>query len=240
MNIVYTWHSSKVVRWYNKDFEIKVLIVSLNQSLKFFERVTLYTDIKSFEELKDYRLPKVDVIFKDRVLHNLWVLDKINTYKIQDEKFLHIDADFIFDKFPTKSFLDSEIAFQSLDSFDSALYYEKKLKKIEPLNIYKENIVRYSFNFGVYLCNNIDVNKAYCKSSEIAAKKLIESTKSLLSYNVIIEQYTMSEILKDYKINPNFLLEEYSEEASKDIGFTHILGNKNRKEYYETIQSKYF
>lgn len=50
----------------------------------------------------------------------------------------------------------------------------------------------------------------------------------------------MSEILKDYKINPNFLLEEYSEEASKDIGFTHILGNKNRKESYETIQSKYF
>ena len=239
MNIVYTWHSAKKVRWYNKDFEIKTLIVSLNQSLKFFNRVTLYTDVKSFEELKNYTLPKIEVVFKKRVEHNLWVLDKIATYELQTKPFLHIYSDFIFTKNPSEKFLNSEVGFQSLDSFDKCEFYEKKLKKIKLLNIYKEEFIPYSFNFGVYLCNNISLNKDYCTMAKNAAKKLIENTSSLLSYNVIVEQYTMSEVLNNKKTYPSFLIENYTEEQAEKTGFIHILNNKNNKNYYETIQKKY-
>ena len=91
----------------------------------------------------------------------------------------------------------------------------------------------------MYLCNNISLNKDYCTTAKNATKKLIENTSSLLSYNVIVEQYTMSEVLNNKKTYPSFLIENYTEEQAEKTGFIHILNNKNNKNYYETIQKKY-
>lgn len=66
--------------------------------MKQFKDVVLYTDEESLKELKDYKLPSINVILKERVNHNLWILDKVNTYSIQTEPFIHIDADFIIEK----------------------------------------------------------------------------------------------------------------------------------------------
>jgi len=175
------------------------------------------------------------------VNHDLWILDKVNTYYLQTEPFIHIDADFIFIKDVDNEFLKSSVSFQSLDDFTTkeCWFYPNRIDKLIQKNIISYSIVNYAFNFGVYVCNDLNINKKYCKEVFKLSEKILNKKINPLVYNTIVEQYTMSKILKDNNITPLLLLRDYSEECAEKIGFIHILTCKNNKEYFKKIKGLY-
>ena len=241
MKAVYTWHLSKKRRWITKEFEIITLVTSLNYTLKQFKDVVLYTDEESLKELKDYKLPSINVILKERVNHNLWILDKVNTYSIQTEPFIHIDADFIIEKELASNFLISDIGFQSFDDFNNShcFFYKNLLNNLLIKNIIHEPILQHAYNFGIYLCNNLEINKIYCEEVFKISERVIKEKMTLLAYNTPIEQHTITKILKNYNIIPSLLLKDYNEKNAEEVGFIHILHNKNNKKYFEKIKNLY-
>jgi hypothetical protein len=238
MNAIYTWHKDLKNKWLNTDFEIKSLLKTIRNSSIFFKSVILYTDEESLKYLDDCSLEGIKIVLKPRVLHKLWVMDKINTYSLQTEPFIHIDIDFIFTKTPNEDFLKNSVGFQHIDSSEESSWefcYLPRIKNLVNLNTDITLNTNCAYNFGVYLCNDLKINERYCKETSKLSKQILEKTVNASAYNIVLEQYVMSSLLEKLKVIPMFLIDKYKEEEAKKIGFIHLMGNKKNKEHYERI-----
>jgi hypothetical protein len=234
---IYTWHSYKKNKWVSKDFEILTLLTSIKKSLDFFSNVELYTDSESFKELTTYDLSQIKIIIKDRVEHELWVIDKVNTYVLQTEPFIHIDCDFIFLKAPKTIFLQSEIGFQSVDKFTNEIgnCYIPRINNLLQCGAPIYYNIEEAYNFGVYLCNNLEINTQYCKKVFKLSDFILDNIAPVLAYNIVAEQYVMRSLLESKKIWVRTLTEEY--EDNED--FLHLMHNKKNKNYCNKIKELY-
>ncbi|MHA4894992.1 DUF6734 family protein [Pedobacter sp. PWIIR3] len=104
--------------------------LSCLQIFQLYGSVTLYTSNLGNEILiEKLKLPYTNVIINELNYHpKLWALNKIHTYSLQQEPFIHIDGDvFIWEKFDT-SLVNSELISQNIENCD--LFYRTIINEL--------------------------------------------------------------------------------------------------------------
>ncbi len=234
--------------WSSPRFLLYSWLISIKHAKAQFGNVELITDTHSAKIIEKLNLPFTNIRTDlDSIMNydkSLWALGKVKAYQLQKEPFIHIDNDVILFGKLDNNFLTSEIGFQSLE--DGDIYkkiYNKDVTilmengKNLPLNF---NILKEAYNFGIYLCNNLDYNEKYCKTSfefidnnyEIA-KSIIKSTQW---FNIIFEQYIGACVANEMGIEPKYISRYLDINEINKKQYVHIWGSKHESEWFNLIK----
>jgi len=217
--------------WLSSKYNLISWILSVNQLVKYYSNVELYTDELGAEILiSKLKLPYTNVHIVLNELDNyhneLWALSKIKTYSLQNEPFLHVDGDvFIFKAFPER-LLKSNLITQNLEIATD--YYKVMWEGItdellflpNELSDYNKTKVGYACNMGIVGGNDFKFFKLYAnKAFEFVDKnKSAWSKISKNNFNVFFEQLLFYELTKKHKKKVNFLFDEILDD-NKYVGF---------------------
>ncbi len=187
--------------WQDSKFHWMGWILSVNQLVKFYDDVELYTDDFGYDILINHlNLPytKVHVVLNDldSFPSELWALAKIKVYAMQDKPFVHVDGDvFIWDKFPLKLSTAALIA-QNLEK--TGEYYSFTWNNIKPHLCYiPEELVDFSTtsynlsaNMGLTGGSDILFYKKYAQNSFdfVQKNEKIWNEINLFNFNIFFEQ----------------------------------------------------
>lgn len=238
MKAIYSyWDLNKDYRvnkeWYSEDLKWNTLLLSVTNSLKFFDKVEMVTTTKMKEKFEMLNIPFTKISTElDELDYNrkLWILGKIKSYSIQDEAFIHIDNDFIlYEKPDFKTILIQEI--ESFDNIYHKTGYYINLKKSRENFINKPILfdsLDKSVCMGVFGIKDLNFNNIYYKT----VLKLIDDNIDYLlnqidviNYAIILEQYVLSCLITYYNLDIKEL----------DVDFLHLMENKYTNKYYNYI-----
>jgi hypothetical protein len=219
------------------------LVVSANVAKKNYNEIHFYTDKYGEELIQPYLkyLPftKIEVCLDELEWLNeeYWSLSKLYVYKLQKEPFIHIDNDvFLWDVIPNR-FLERDMFFQEIESFEHEFFRNFYLKGIE---LYDKDIPKEitisdgAFNCGVFACCNeksLELMQKYYKISKNFILKL-KSYKSN-TYDdganrglatVVLEQLFIYSLVKSNNINFDVFL--YPNKI--DFKYSHFLSHNKR------------
>ncbi|WP_294964482.1 DUF6734 family protein [uncultured Flavobacterium sp.] len=196
--------------WHDSEFHWMGWILSVNQLIKYYDKVELYTDDFGYEILiNQLKLPytKVHVVLNelDHFPSELWALAKIKTYALQNEPFIHVDGDvFIWKEFPG-NFSSASLIAQNIETATD--YYFFTWNRMKPFLSYMPSEMQ-DFNINT---SNLSVNMGITGGSDLLffqqyaqrAFEFVEKNKqiwkdiSLFNFNVFFEQvlfYRMAEL----------------------------------------------
>lgn len=247
MIAVFTFEKNKNNTWLNEKYERFTFSLAVHFAKKHFRKVHIITDSYSLPLLQKLKLP-IDQIIPaldgtKQYDKRFWAISKIKSYSIQKEPFVHIDNDFILFKPLSIELLNSEIAVQSKDCFSN---YENKvycnlIQRLKDSNVLLPDYynVDYAYNQGIYLVNNLEFNKEYCK--EIF--KIIDSSyntliriKTLAEMPIIWEQYTLASFANKKNIKIACIDEVYNTNNFEKNGYLHLMHNKKDHRYFHRIK----
>jgi hypothetical protein len=196
--------------WFDSKSHWMGWILSVNQLIKYYENVELYTDDFGYDVLiNKLGLPytKVHVVLNE--LNDfpceLWALAKIKVYSMQEEPFIHIDGDvFIWNAFPD-NFNSANLIAQNKERTTN--YHSVMWEKLAPFLVFipleiqsfEKNVSRLSANMGITGGTNVLFFKEYAKKAFgfVEKNKQIWNKVNLLNFNIFFEQvlfYKMTEI----------------------------------------------
>lgn len=196
--------------WSKSQYHWMGWILSVNQLVKYYDRVELYTDDFGYEILiGKLQLPytKVHVVLNglNEYPAELWALAKIKVYSLQEEPFIHVDGDvFVWSEFSNNLKTAALIA-QNKEITTN--YYHFMWNSIVPFLSYipvgiedfGKNASNFSANMGIAGGTDISFYKRYAKKAfEFVEKnKRIWTDINLFNFNIFFEQvlfYKMAEI----------------------------------------------
>lgn len=196
--------------WHDSKYNWMGWILSVNQLIKYYDKVELYTDDFGYEILiNKLKLPytKVHVVLNelDCFPSELWALAKIKVYSIQNEPFIHVDGDvFIWKAFPD-NFHTASLLAQNIETATDYYFFtwNKMLPflsyipaEMKEFNIHTSNL---SANMGITGGSDVLFFKEYAQKAFEFVEKNKQSWNdiSLFNFNVFFEQvlfYRMAEI----------------------------------------------
>lgn len=235
--------------WKNPKFHLYSWVLAVSQAAKWFKEVEIVTDSKSAELFKALNLPitsirtDLDELETKGYNKRLWALGKIKAYQLQDKPFVHIDNDFILFQPLAERFLNSEIVFQNKEAADwFETSYRGQYEHLSKNGILPSSWgnVTYALNCGIYLCNNLEYNKEYCKQAfELVDKnhELIAETGVAGLYCVVFEQYIAATVAAQMNIEPTYLSEPFIIDKMNELGCIHIWGAKHDDNWFTKIES---
>lgn len=232
--------------------------LSCNTIAALYDEVHLYTDEFGKYLLKDIlKLPYVSVHNCLGGLENtdlgLWAMAKIETYKLQNKPFIHIDGDiYLFNKmqFDSKMIIvqNEENNFKDYDKIWQNIQGCYNVPKFLSDDFIQFKEVR-SCNTGFFGGSDIEFIKIYVSEVERFLEDNAENfTKTNLSYSVLIyEQYLLSALARRYSIEFYYLVQKMSQDyreilnytETSTIEFVHVLGdNKKKMEYASWVENQ--
>jgi len=245
------WNTSddalkRATNWANPKFHLYSWVLAVNKASKYFDEVELVTDSTSLSIFQKLNLPftniRTDLDELKSYPKSLWALGKIKAYQIQDKPFIHIDNDFIlFNPLPDW-FLKSPISFQNVE--DGNWFEDSYRGQFE--NIRKNGRLPYgwgacekAYNFGIYVCNDMNYNRRYTDAAfELVDKNiaLIEQSGVAGLYCVLFEQYMGATVAETMDIKASFLTDPFNKKEQGDNGWVHIWGGKKNDQWFENIE----
>ncbi|PIF34378.1 hypothetical protein CLU81_5017 [Flavobacterium sp. 9] len=196
--------------WCKSQYHWMGWILSVNQLVKYYDKVELYTDDFGYEILiNKLQLPytKVHVVLNDLNEYpaELWALAKIKVYSMQEEPFIHVDGDvFVWSEFSNNL---KKAALVAQNKEKTTNYYHFMWTSIAPFLSYipveiedfGKNASHLSANMGITGGTDISFYKQYAKKAfEFVEKnKQIWTDINLFNFNIFFEQvlfYKMAEI----------------------------------------------
>lgn len=233
--------------WLNPEFFLYTWIITTHQSASKFNNVQLVTDSTSKKLFEKLQLPFTEIRTDlDSILDydkEFWALGKIKAYQIQEEPFIHIDNDVILFENFSEEILKSKIVFQNKEAGDwFRNCYEPQVSYLDRVNYNLPSTwkkANYAVNCGIYLCNDLDYNKKYCKEAfqlvDNNYYKILNSG-SAHSYSVIFEQFMAANVAEQMNIKPKFLSENNIEEEYNQYKYVHIWGEKRNQNWFDNIK----
>jgi hypothetical protein len=249
------WLKKNDKNWHNWG-EKKNLMVSCSLSFfllkRIFKKVNLVCNElgkKFLTEELGLRFDNIHIIqLEEEKLNDfVWSINKIYSYSIQNEPFIHVDTDFfMFDK-PSKEFFDSEIFAQNLE-IDHPIYTILRKSSLDlglklPEFILETQYPAVALNVGIIGGRNLSFFKEYF----LLAKSIISDNRILLErhaesfkfFYLFLEQHILYEAMKKRKLNirtltmPSFR-SAYDHITSFRSGvnkspFVHLIGNYKQK-----------
>jgi hypothetical protein len=233
----------KMVNWSSPKHAMHSFILSVQFAARYFNKIELITDSQSAIFFKKLDLPftSIRTDFDDLKGYPsyLWALGKIKAYQLQEEPFIHIDFDVLLTKPLPEHFLKAAIGFQNLedkqwfkDIYEAQYKYVRKEGKTLGLFNHKS-----AYNCGIYLCNNLDYNKAYCKN----AFNFVDANLALMHkkfdglFCVVFEQYIAASTALKMNIQPLFLSYPYTPQDFNNLGYVHLWGAKKQTAVAEKL-----
>jgi len=240
--------------WTDKKYNYMSWALSCLQFGKFYDQIELYTDNYGKEILIDrLQLPytKVHVVL-DKLNHyhpDLWTIGKIYTYSIQNEPFLHVDADaYIWERFCPELENSNLVAQNEEIGFS---HYRKSLEEVmgifnyKPVCICRQNYQTQpsGVNAGIFGGSDIDFIKDYTKVAfELIDKNIIDLEKvNIGQFTVFCEQHLFYNMAMERKKLIYYLTHGINEDydglaefsgVSKKTKFIHVVGKF--KKYAQT------
>ncbi|WP_343587130.1 DUF6734 family protein [Flavobacterium sp.] len=238
--------------WYNSEFHWMGWILSVNQLIKYYDKVELYTDNYGYEILiNQLKLPytKVHVVLNELDIFpsELWALAKIKVYAMQEEPFIHVDGDvFIWEPFPN-NFKKASLIAQNIETATD--YYFDTWNSITPFLLHMPdemsdfdiNMANLSANMGITGGSNLEFFTEYAsKAFEFVEKnKLIWNKINLFNFNVFFEQVLFFKMAKNNSISVEYLFSEiWADNLYEGFGdfhyvpfqktYLHLLGDFKR------------
>lgn len=246
------WNTSgdalvKATNWANPKFQLYSWTLAVNNAARFFSEVELVTDSDSLPIFEKLNLPftniKTDLDSLSHYPKSLWALGKIKAYSIQHKPFIHLDNDFICFSKPGDYILNSEIGFQNLEN--GAWFDRQYRKHFENINEKGKTLPpswnnrEEAFNFGIYVCNNLNYNNRYCKESF----QLVDNNMDIIIssghpglYCVLFEQYIGATVAKAMGIKPKFLSKYCINSEIEKQGLIHIWGSKRDLKWFNNLE----
>lgn len=234
--------------WPHQIFNYMSWALSCLRFKKFY-RIELVTDTLGKELLIDtLGLPydnvslKLDELEKYSSPQNVWALGKIYAFELQEEPFIHADADvFIWNKF-SSDIETAELVAQQIEP--GKYYHDKAIKELYSyLDYIPDTIKSYyyktedssQYNAGIIGGNNFTFFHEYAK----IAKKIVELNYDIIkdvdfssnkgAFPCFFEQYLFLCMAREKKISVEVLFEplEYDEEIFKNLAEFHIAHKTN-------------
>lgn len=170
------------------------------------KNIELVTDSTGKKILCDIlQLPYNSVkIHLDDLDQDFWFLGKIKAYSLQNEPFIHLDGDVVFQAYEPNNFINYKLFCQNTSSIlsyayrqiQSFLYANKHILRNIPTEfnfnpLEQSNKAYLSLNAGVFGGTDIDFIKEYCDKilnffndhqNKIFLSKFLEKNKQVLSY----------------------------------------------------------
>jgi hypothetical protein len=216
-------------------------------SKKWFDKVELVTDEKGYKFLiEELKLPFTDVKVELDCLNHIskknWSIGKIYACKIQDEPFMHQDFDVIWFKKPPLKILNSQSAFQNLESdehfnsFYIPLMNDAKTKDYE-LNKYCNLDLLRAYNCGIICFNDLSIiDKWYDLAIDYSNKN---KTNEYFLQPIFFEQFLIYNLCKYYNFKVETLGSDWvKEKEATEYGYTHLISESKRKKNVEDLVYK--
>ena len=223
----------------NSEFFLLSWALSTNLAKKQFEEVELVTDSESAKIFEKLQLPVTIRTELDNLNYNKthWALGKIKAYQIQDKPFIHIDDDvFLFSNLEER-IKNAPIAFQNKEEnewFDNC--YKQKLTYLNEISH-----PNYAVNMGLYLCNDLEFNKKYCKQVfDFVNKHNVSILKSSDAgyYSMVFEQFIAAKVIEELKIIPEFISKNNIKEEYLRQKYVHIWGAKKNGWWLDKVKER--
>lgn len=238
--------------WYDSEFHWMGWILSVNQLIKYYDQVELYTDDYGYEILiNQLQLPytKVHVVLNELDVYpsELWALAKIKVYAMQDESFIHVDGDvFIWSAFPNH-FNKAALIAQNIET--ATEYYFFMWNKITPFLSYIPqemqdfdiNTSNLSANMGITGGSDLLFYKEYAKKAFefVEQNQSIWTAINLFNFNVFFEQVLFYRMASINTINIEYLFSKiWADNLYEGFGdfhrvpyqekYLHLLGDFKR------------
>lgn len=236
--------------------------LSCLQLNKYYDDLHLYADSVSARTLIDelqlpYHQVHCELDKLNKFDSRLWALPKIYAYSMQEEAFLHVDADVFIWKPFTEELLSSGLIAQNLELVNN--YYENIIRNLEGnlkffprelLNEMRPDAKFYAYNAGIFGGNDIEFFKEYTSAAFDFITKNTECFDRIEvgDFNVVYEQYLFYLMVKDKNKDVGVLFSELYEEY-RDFGdfievphnkqYLHLLGRyKQHKFSYEQLADR--
>lgn len=220
--------------WLERKFNYFSWALSCLKFKEFYDKVELYTDEKGYDLLvKQLGLPYTKVyVVLDELNHyhtDLWALGKLQTYRLQEEPFLHVDGDiFVWEKFDDQ-LLQADLICQNFE--DSFAYYRNMYMSLKENGFEIPNILNNYFkatddfsgiNAGIIGGQNISFFKDYVNLSfDMINNNLAKlSTINIGLFNNFFEQCLFKTLIEVKKIDIECLLNEVNETFDYLVDFT--------------------
>ena len=223
----------------NAEFFLLSWVLSTNLAKQQFNEVELVTDSESAKFFEKLKLPVSIKTDLDNLNYNKihWALGKIKAYEIQDKPFIHIDDDiFLFSNLEDR-IKNASIAFQNKEGdewFDNC--YRERLNRLK-----ETTYPNYAVNMGLYLCNDLEFNKEYCKQSfEFVNKhnELIIESPDAGYYSMIFEQFIAAKVIEQMKIKPEYISLNHIKEEYYQQKYVHIWGSKKDEWWFNKVKER--
>ena len=233
--------------WRYRKFWLMSQTLSCLQFAKFYENVELVTDEVGYDVLiRKIQLPYTNVrVVLDKLNGyntNVWALAKIESFKLQEEPFIHADNDFfIYDKFPD-AIHQARLVGQNIEIEHD--YYELPFRKIqavfnyvpdELLRSFKKNGGVRAMNAGIIGGSDLDFFGEFAEKAFLFVNKNYERIPEvdIKIFNIIFEQFLFQALSEIKEITVNYLLEDINShhdglldfpQAPKKRKYLHALG----------------
>lgn len=240
-NFIATWSfapyfKKENTKWSDEKYLWAATIASLESVYEHYgTKVKVYTDsvgMEIFPMLTD----KVELInvhdnVYDGVTEGLWAWAKLETYKMQNEPYVHIDLDFILKRRLPEEFFGGDLGGQVRELTDRPIPgHEQHGREIWYLvynlpvvgmdfdlpNLYMKPLINtyYPLNVGVLCMNNMEVNKKYVDTvfefmdnNRIAMNDAYEhGGKNAIIDIAVLEQQTLGILINDMELDCRTLL----------------------------------
>jgi len=260
MKIVYSYWDTgnglkKPGNWFNTQFMLSSMVMSVLNSYKHYGRVEMVTDSASKVWIEKLGLPfesiRTDLDELQKYDKGSWALGKIKAYSIQEEPFLHVDLDVILFEPLSQKLVNNDLYVQNFEPFHIDAYHKTYMPYIEliedlgtdlPIGFHDK---KQAVNLGIYGCNNLEFNKLYCDSVFRFIENNEKKFKSIVPLHklcVIWEQYFWAVIADKLKMSIGTIIDPHYKLASEK-GYFHLLIDKYKKDiadnFYEHVKTIY-
>lgn len=253
--------------WLNPKYQLYSWVIAVHQAKKWFKKVEIVTDSKALPIFQKLQLPYtgIDTNLDELIDYDkkFWALGKIKAYQIQNEPFVHIDNDVLLLGNALDGFLDKPLVCQNIE--DGQVFkdfYEPMVNLLEEnkVNVYDTEgamqfwrLTEKSPCMAIYLCNDLEFNKAYCRTAfkfvndnlellsmaernQLTAKEKDTGREVPLCYSVIFEQYLAGQVAKQTGKKFTPMCEEDKFADLEKLGYVHIWGAKKNEQWFENIE----
>ena len=245
MKLVHSYLTQQKINgnWPDTASFFRSFALSFLLARKHFDRVELVTDSLGSYLLKDllglqYQgIDKELENMKGRYPDSYWAAGKVRAYQIQNQPFCHIDGDVYLIK-PPKHVFNAPVVFQGPEDADMH-------KGAYKLQSFKNNFPdipeswkwcfnstgkkQYAVNMGLYACNNLTINRRYCKEYfdflESQGNREVYSASGFNDWglNISLEQFTASAVCRMFGIQPKYIVDRYWWPVDWSMDYVHLV-----------------
>jgi hypothetical protein len=256
MKLVYSLHigpnknrEGSFCGYRNSEELLDSLLLSATISSKHFTGTELYCDSEVVslmnEDGRPFPFNKVHVVFDNitqLIMPHNWAYTKLIVYAMQDEPFVHLDADaFLHDPLP-EDILQKKFLFQQQEDITQYTFYTPLYNEAQRLNLLPPAInylPAFAYNCGIfgalqYNCLPL-VKKHFEAATAYIAKqqKVFNQIDTSLCHPILYEQLFISNILEtaglQYDKDIDAILNPDRSEKH-NLRFTHLLVDSKRQQ----------